>query len=321
MLTSHHHEVTFYDHDADLIAELTGFVLDGVARGEGVVVVATAEHRRALDEALAQAVRLPGGASGRAPYVAADAAETLTAFMANGSPDRGRFFATVGGLLDQAASTGRGLRVFGEMVTLLWESGNVPGAIDLERLWNGFARVRDFSLLCGYSTSALADRRDLRPVRDVCQLHSAVLPPDSYTSGAIDLGRSEGLAERSATFVPVPVAIRAVRLFVSNTLLAWGEGELVPDASVVVSELASNAVRHAASPFRVSVMRAGGAVKIMVEDVGPAQPELLAASPDRLGGRGVALIAQLSERWGCEALPDGKVVWSELATRRASAAS
>jgi anti-sigma regulatory factor (Ser/Thr protein kinase) len=203
------------------------------------------------------------------------------------------------------------VRVFGEMVALLWQEGNVPAAISLESLWNRLARVQRFSLLCAYPTTSLTDAGDLDAVRQVCNVHSEVLPPASYESGEPGAIASTGTVE-TRVFVPSLPAIRAVRHLVTETLRAWGQDALVSDAALLVSELATNAVRHASSPFRASVTRTDTTIRIAIEDLGTSEPLLRPADPDRLGGRGVALVDAMSQSWGCEPAPAGKVVWCEL---------
>ena len=118
----------------------------------------------------------------------------------------------------------------------------------------------------------------------------------------------------SETFLPVPSAAAAARHFVTATLGLWGLGDLSWEASLVVSELATNAVQHGASPFRASVSRTRGVLRIAVEDVAPGRPERRAATRDLLDGRGVAIIEALTRRSGCDILPDSKIVWAELSS-------
>jgi anti-sigma regulatory factor (Ser/Thr protein kinase) len=310
LVAPHDHVVNFYDEEEDIVAELTRFVAAGRRRGEAVVVVATQAHRDALTAGLA---RYGQDARETDHYQCVDAAETLSAFMVDGEPERSRFRTVVGGLLARAAGGGRPVRAFGEMVALLWAAGNVSGAIQLESLWNELGQDRPFSLYCAYPMAALAGVGDLSAASQVCDRHSSILGPLSYTSGAARTPALDGAAERSEVFVPVPTAVRAVRRFLSETLSAWCEDDLVADAALVGSELASNAVRHAGSPFRVSVRRSDSVVRIAIHDVCSVQPVRIDLSPDRASGRGVALVAGLSRRWGSDAVPGGKVVWSELA--------
>jgi anti-sigma regulatory factor (Ser/Thr protein kinase) len=85
------------------------------------------------------------------------------------------------------------------------------------------------------------------------------------------------------------------------------------DVLVIVSELASNAIRHAHSGFSVRVCDRRDRVRIEVIDHGGGWPEI----PQREtvtagGGMGLNLVAALSDRWGATEQPDGKVVWAEL---------
>ena len=140
-------------------------------------------------------------------------------------------------------------------------------------------------------------------------------PPAGYADlGPGRIGTRAAAADTvwSETFLPVPSAAAAARHFVTATLALWGEADLSWEASLVASELATNAVQHGASPFRASVSRTRGVVRIAVEDVAPGRPERRAATRDLLDGRGVAIIEALTRRSGCDILPDSKIVWAEL---------
>ncbi len=307
------HVVKIYDDDADLVRGVGEFLAEGVATGDLVIVITTAAHRERFERALAAiGVDVAASASdGR--YVVVDAAEMLSTFLVDGVADSARFNEVVGGLLERAGP--RPVRIVGEMVSLLWDQGNLTAAMALEDLWNEFATRHVFSLYCVYAASSFESASDLAIVRDVCQQHTDIVPPDRYESmpeGPSDPGFETTTSE---LFVPVPLAIRAVRRFVASTLQAWGETDLLEDAAIVASELATNAVRHARSPFRVSMSRIDGTVKLMVRDGSevPAEPRPL--TTDLEGGRGLTLVAALCPSWGTERTADGKVVWAELATR------
>src|ERR1700682_2934981 len=82
-----------------------------------------------------------------------DAAEVLTKFMLDGLPDATLFRMSVGEIVERMKSKGnRKVRVFGEMVDLLWRS-NQPAAISLEQMWSELIASSDLSLFCAYSTS------------------------------------------------------------------------------------------------------------------------------------------------------------------------
>jgi anti-sigma regulatory factor (Ser/Thr protein kinase) len=307
------HIVNFYDDEADLVSDVGGFLADDLHGDEVVVVLASQAHRHAIDTMLEQ--RLTDGRGGVESdrYVSLDAGEVLSRFMVDGAPDRDRFMTVVGDVIAGAAEGDRPVRAYGEMVALLWQEGNVSGAIELEALWNELGRHHQFALYCAYPLSDVSDSDDLTAARRVCEEHSRVVAPSSYASVGPSRVSSGAMVERSQLFVPVPLAARAVRRFVSQTLDAWALGELDSDAMIVVSELASNALLHASCPFRVSIRRFESTVRIEVEDLSPEPPRRCDVAADALGGRGVALVAALSTRWGTEKAPDGKVVWAELA--------
>jgi anti-sigma regulatory factor (Ser/Thr protein kinase) len=80
----------------------------------------------------------------------------------------------------------------------------------------------------------------------------------------------------------------------------------------VVSELASNAVRHARTAFSVTIRCDRSGVEIAVHDASPAQPIVRSPGPEALSGRGLRLIAEIAEAWGIEWTPAGKTVWAHL---------
>ena len=76
--------------------------------------------------------------------------------------------------------SGRRVRAFGEMVSLLWERGNRDGAIALEQLWNELGKRHQFALFCAYPLSAFANDAERESLSSVCACHSRVIPAESY---------------------------------------------------------------------------------------------------------------------------------------------
>lgn len=306
----HHHDVSFYDHDGEVVGGIARYVIEGLADDERVVLVATEAHLAALDDILQLRGVDPSRARATGRYLTFDAAETLASFMVDGSPDREEFMTRIGGIVDAARRDGSAVRAFGEMVALLWEDGNVEAAIELEALWNELAQTREFHLLCAYPTRAL-DSAALDDVGRVCELHSDVLPPLSYRSLTAPSAPLDD-ARHSEVFVPVAEAVVAARNFVTGVLERWGEHQLFWDSAIITSELATNAVMAGRSPFRVVVDRGDGVIRISIEDVAPGWPQRRRATPEDAHGRGVAIVESLARRWGCDRLGEGKVVWAEL---------
>ncbi len=122
-----------------------------------------------------------------------------------------------------------------------------------------------------------------------------------------------------AVFGCDPASVRAAREFVATALEAWDLDDLTDVAGLCTSEVATNAVRHAGTAFRVAVEARASEVLVEVEDRGggdlvPALPD-----PDGESGRGLWLVAANAARWGCDKLVDGgKVVWFSLPSLRMS---
>ena len=103
-----------------------------------------------------------------------------------------------------------------------------------------------------------------------------------------------------------------VRVFVADEVRALGRAELIDDAVLVASELASNAVLHANGILRVSVTEHGDAVRIAVHDRTRVPPVIARQSVEAMTGRGLRLVASVSKEWGAEPTADGKFVWADL---------
>ena len=105
------------------------FVEEGLTLGESVVVAANGHHRACIARWRSNHPSI----SDDQFLLVVDAAETLKTIYGGGYPYQ-RFNATIGAIVERAARGGRAVRVFGEMVALLWSDGNVgsgPGARDL----------------------------------------------------------------------------------------------------------------------------------------------------------------------------------------------
>lgn len=106
-----------------------------------------------------------------------------------------------------------------------------------------------------------------------------------------------------------PAGARAARRFTRQAL--WDLGPVAEVAELLVSELATNVVRHAATPFTV-VVEPGDPVRVVVSDGVAADLRATAADGDATSGRGLMILDALAHRWGVDATEGGKHVWFEL---------
>lgn len=134
---------------------------------------------------------------------------------------------------------------------------------------------------------------------------------------------SEDLAPLDVRLAPELESVVAARRAVLDAISSWNLPERVTDdTALVVSELTTNAVLHARTDFNVSVSRLGSGLRVSVADMDPALPSPSINRPEELlavrsmTGRGLALVAATSDRWGCDAVAGGKVVWAEVGTGR-----
>ena len=320
---SQDHAILFYDDATHAVERLADYAAEGLRQGEAVVAVLTPPHAEALVAAMRVREVEPDVARGDGRLVLLDAASTLRTFLIDGNPDRSLLADGVGAMVRELAEGGRPLRTAGEMVAVLWADGNVAGALALESAWNELADELGFALLCPYPSTVL-ETGDLDQVGCLCALHSEVMAPEGYASGPT-LTEATGHVT-TEVFVPAPEAVGAARRMVAGAMTDWStsRGEhaddlLVADACLVASEMAANAVTHARSAFEVAVTCADGAVRIMVSDNGPGAAEAHAVDPLEIRGRGLAIVSDVADRWGCDTVPGGKVVWAELTVRQSVA--
>jgi anti-sigma regulatory factor (Ser/Thr protein kinase) len=84
--------------------------------------------------------------------------------------------------------------------------------------------------------------------------------------------------------------------------------------AVMVSELATNALRHAETSFSVRVDQTPGSVRVEVADGGDGRPAVQSPAPSEPSGRGLRIVESLSDAWGVTAASGtGKTVWFTLA--------
>jgi signal transduction histidine kinase/ActR/RegA family two-component response regulator len=176
------HFVQFYETDSFLLNSLSGYISTGMGAGDACIVVATKAHREGLEALLQECGLDVAAACARGQYVSLDAAETLSMLMVDGSPQMGIFVEVIGGIIARAAEGRRRVRIFGEMVALLWVEGNYDAVIRLEELWNYLQKTRSFSLFCAYRIDGFDRGMIPDGLTDVCTAHSRVIPAESYTA-------------------------------------------------------------------------------------------------------------------------------------------
>jgi hypothetical protein len=309
----HEHVVQFYDRDHELAAAVSPYLAETIQAGGVAIVIATEAHRQAFAARLVDAGVDPDLSGGDltpagAALVMRDAREAADALLIDGRIAADRFDRLIGDLVREAASGGRSVRAYGEIVAVLWADGHVRAALELEELWNGLGRELDFFLYCAYPLDLVEGDSDVEALHAVCRQHSAVV------ESVLDLPRLEARTQgREASFDWSGRGPADARRFVRETLADWACPGLIDDAALIVTELATNAILHARSGFTVGIFRRpDGTVRVAVSDASLGRPRPRRALPSEHGGRGLYLVEVLATAWGTDLLPGGKVVWAEL---------
>ena len=178
------HRVQFYENSGFLLDEVGRYLAKGLGEGEAGVAIATGAHRENLELRLTRLGVDPEAARQSGRYVSLDASETLSRFRVGGSINRRLFREFMEGVLSRAAQSHRRVRVYGEMVAVLWSEGDRRAAVELEELWNELGRQRLFSLLCSYPIAQFSDEAHERDFRDICDAHTEVVPAESFSVAA-----------------------------------------------------------------------------------------------------------------------------------------
>ncbi|MGW6541983.1 SpoIIE family protein phosphatase [Streptomyces massasporeus] len=173
-------------------------------------------------------------------------------------------------------------------------------------------RHRDVDLVLEQLREALAHPE--RAPEETCQaILDTVAPAHPHDDIALLCARVQALEpDRIATWElsADPALVGEVRASAMRWLSDRGLDETAFAAELILSELITNAIRHGAGPIRVRLLY-GRTLICEVCDASNTAPHLRRAASTDEGGRGLFLVAQLSQSWGTRYLPEGKVIWAE----------
>ncbi|WP_371502087.1 SpoIIE family protein phosphatase [Kitasatospora sp. NBC_00374] len=160
-----------------------------------------------------------------------------------------------------------------------------------------------------------ADRGAERLDRLCEALVTTLLPAPERTEddAAVLVARTHRLAAADVASWDLPegpVAAGQAREHIRRRLAEWQLDELVMTTELLASELVGNVVRHARGPVRLRLLRSRTLI-CEVSDGSLTTPHIRRARDTDEGGRGLQLVAALSQRWGTRYTPDGKCIWTE----------
>ncbi|MFQ3562410.1 SpoIIE family protein phosphatase [Streptomyces gramineus] len=154
------------------------------------------------------------------------------------------------------------------------------------------------------------------PLEELCDRAMSTLPPGPQADDAtLLLVRTRRLGPDHVADLelpPDPATVADARTDTERQLDVWGLSDLSFTAALVVSELVTNSIRYATGPVMLRLIR-DRSLLCEVSDNAHTAPHLRRARRDDEGGRGLFLVAQVSQRWGTRYTASGKTIWAELA--------
>ncbi|MEU0971206.1 SpoIIE family protein phosphatase [Streptomyces sp. NPDC005917] len=200
---------------------------------------------------------------------------------------------------------------------------DLPAGTTLALFSNGLVHSRNLDMSQGLDRLRRVLATPGESLEATCERVVAALrtgePADDVT---LLLARTRALpGDQVATWeVPAdPEHVARARTLTLDQLGAWQLDELAFTTELVVSELVTNAIRYGGSPIQLRLIRDTTMLICEVSDGSSTAPHLRRARVFDEGGRGLLLVAQLTQRWGTRQTSVGKTIWCEQALPAAEA--
>lgn len=173
------HMVLLYKNSDTLIRKITEFVTNGFAKGEPATLVLRSAHEQLLEQELHLLGYDLNVLQATKRLTLHDADDTLKKLMVNGMPDPRVFAGILQPIFEQTGPQAGNIRIYGEMVAVLWAEGNKRAALALEQMWNDSAATQQYDLFCAYSHADLSDTDFATVLSDIDRCHSRVITPQT----------------------------------------------------------------------------------------------------------------------------------------------
>ncbi|MEA2786399.1 MAG: hypothetical protein QOF71_2503 [Candidatus Eremiobacteraeota bacterium] len=199
------HLVQLYGADpAPLVRSVGRYLADGLAAGEGAVVITTGPHCDAFLAELRALGADPAAAAAAGRLVVLDAHETMARFVVDGQPDRELFEATVRPVLTAVRERcPAGVRAYGEMVGVMWEAAQYAAATRLEAFWNALLSGGAFRLFCAYPIDVCGDGFTPSDIDAVMSTHTHVVPTGAELEPALERALQDVLGTSASALRPL----------------------------------------------------------------------------------------------------------------------
>ncbi|ATW52030.1 protein phosphatase [Streptomyces peucetius subsp. caesius ATCC 27952] len=179
---------------------------------------------------------------------------------------------------------------------------------------NGLIGERHIDLDTGLARLCAELTRPADPLERTCQaVIDSLVPAHPADDIALLIARTRVLPPQNVASWRLPLdpsSAAQARMLTTAQLTEWGLEHLAFTTELVASELVTNAYRYATGPVTLRLIRERSLI-CEVTDTSHTSPHLRRARTTDEGGRGLFLVAQLTERWGTRYTREGKTVWTE----------
>lgn len=196
------HHVQLYGADENALAANVGrFLADGLERGDGLIVIASAAHCEAFAREMKNQHAPLEQALSDSRVLFLNAQVTLDSFMVDGEPDQARFERAVVPVIRQIQRQAGKDRItgYGEMVGILWARGQQAAAVQLEQCWNRLLEELSMNLCCAYPIDLFSMDAHPDHMHSVLCAHTHVMPVNQGLESAVGRAMDEVLGARAAS--------------------------------------------------------------------------------------------------------------------------
>ncbi len=232
------HLVQLYEDENSLVSAIVPFLSTGLSRWEGVIAVTVPSHWDLFARNLQSQNIDVAAAIKQQQLVVQDAGKLLGSLLVDGMLDAARFRQQVVGLVQQMTARYPRVRIYGEMVNILWSTGRVSAAVRLEELWNDLIKTYPFSLFCSYRMDGFDSALYQGTLQAVCRTHSHAFPVEDSDrlEKAVDqaLGEILGVSQAKTLRASVADQCSTANIPEAQALLFWLREQMPTMADAVL---------------------------------------------------------------------------------------
>lgn len=193
---------------------------------------------------------------------------------------------------------------------------DIPDDCVLALYTDGLIMASELDTDIGMARLCFALAHPDRPLEEIAGTMERILLPDHPPDDVAFLVArprplpADHIASWELAFGPESAGL--ARSLTGERLAQWRLEDLSFAVELIVSELVTNAIRHARGPVSLRLIRTENRLVCAVSDGSSAAPHLRRATLGEEGGRGLFLVAQFAARWGTRPTADGKIIWAEV---------